>query len=258
MGLMLRLMLLVSAAGKVVAVLLWAQGDWPWVTAAVFFIPDFFILYHVFVPSAQGVCRVFTRFVTTGQEVWLTIDDGPDADDTPRILDLLDQHRARATFFVIGERAARQPQLVAEIIRRGHQVGHHTQTHPAGTFWCAGPARTRAELDGGLATLRQAGAPPPRWFRAPVGIKNLFLAGALAARGLRCAGWTVRSRDTMSRDPVAVAARVMRNVQPGAIILMHEGPTLDRRVRVRAIALVLEALAARGLACVTPGGEQLR
>ncbi len=258
MGLMLRPMLLVSAAGKVVAVLLWAQGGWPWVTAAVFFIPDFFILYHVFVPSAQGVCRVFTRFVTTGPEVWLTIDDGPDADDTPRILDLLDQHRARAIFFVIGERAARQPQLITEIIRRGHQVGHHTQTHPTGTFWCAGPARVRAELDDGLATLRQAGAAPPRWFRAPVGIKNLFLADALATRGLRCIGWTVRSRDTMSRDPVAVVARVMRYVQPGAIILMHEGPTLDRRVRVRAIALLLEALAVRGLACVTPGGEQLR
>jgi peptidoglycan/xylan/chitin deacetylase (PgdA/CDA1 family) len=254
---MLRPMLLVSAAGKIAAVLLWARGGWPVVAAAFFFIPDLFILYHLFVPSAQGLCRVFTRFATGRAEIWLTIDDGPDADDTPRILDLLDRHQARATFFLIGERAARFPQLVAEILRRGHEVGHHTQTHPMGTFWCASPSRLGAELDDALSVLGQAGA-HPRWFRAPVGIKNLFLARALAERGLYCVGWNVRSLDSLSHDPVTVVDRVMRLVQPGSIVLMHEGAALDPRVRVRALELLLDALAARRLACVLPGAEQLR
>ena len=191
------------------------------------------------------------------REVWLTIDDGPDARDTPRILDLLDLHRARATFFLIGDRAARFPELVREILRRGHEIGHHTQTHPLGGFWCATPSSVRRELDQGLATLAAAGA-QPRWFRAPAGIKNLFLPRALTERGLRCVGWNVRSLDSISRDPAWVLARVMRQVQPGSIVLMHEGPPLDARVRVRALELVLNELAARKIDCVLPAPAQLR
>jgi len=238
-------------------VLLWALTPWRWTAAACFFLPDFWFLYQIFVPSSQGLCRVFTRFVTSQPEIWLTIDDGPDPEDTPQILDLLDRHRARATFFLIGERAARHPELVAEILKRGHQVGHHTQTHPMRSFWCATPARVRAELDEGIQVLKLAGA-SPRWFRSPVGIKNLFLAGALRRRGLDCVGWTVRSLDSVSRDPEWVAKRVAHAAKPGSIVLMHEGPSLDRSVRVRALDKLLERLSARHMACILPTFEQLR
>ena len=253
----MRALLLFSGIGKVAAVFFWTFASWRWTAAACFFLPDLLILRGVFVPSAQGVCHVFTRFKTERPEIWLTIDDGPDEYDTPRIMDLLDRHRARATFFLIGARAERFPQLVAEIVRRGHEVGHHTQTHPMGTFWCATPARVRAELDDALAALRPAGA-SPRWFRAPVGIKNPFLAGMLELRGLRCVGWSVRGLDAVGRDPARAASRVMRVVRPGSIVLMHEGPGLDRRMRVRAIELVLDGLASRGIACVLPEAGQLR
>jgi peptidoglycan-N-acetylglucosamine deacetylase len=254
---MLRAMLLVSAAGKAVAVLVWALTPWRWIAAACFFLPDFWIIYQVFVPSSQGLCRVFTRFVTGRDEIWLTIDDGPDADDTRRILDLLDRHRARATFFLIGERAESLPGVVTEIIQRGHQVGHHTQTHPAGSFWRATPARVRAELDDGLRVFARSGV-RPRWFRAPVGIKSPFLADALSQRGLDCIGWNVRSLDSISRDPSRVAERVARAVRPGSIVLMHEGPSLNARVRVRALEILLEQLSERHFACVLPTFEQLR
>jgi len=254
---MARSLLLISAAGKVAAVLLWSRPSLRPLCAALFFGPDLLILYHLFVPSAQGLCRVFTRFETGRGEIWLTIDDGPDAEDTPRILEVLGRHRARATFFLVGERVARFPAIVGEILRQGHEVGHHTQTHPAGSLWCASPARLARELDDGLAALQRAGA-RPRWFRAPVGIKNLFLAGALAARGLRCVGWSVRSFDSAACDPVEVVRRVMDRVRPGAIVLMHEGPALDPRVRVRALERLLDALAARRLACVLPEAGQLR
>jgi peptidoglycan-N-acetylglucosamine deacetylase len=254
---MVRLLLLVSAAGKIAAVLLWSRESLRPVSVALFFAPDLFVLYNLFVPSAQGLCRVFTHFETERAEIWLTIDDGPDEEDTPRILELLDRHRARATFFLVGERVARFPKIVAEILRRGHEVGHHTYTHPVGSFWCATPSRLRRELDDGLAALERTGA-RPRWFRAPVGIKNLFLAGALAARGLRCVGWNVRSHDSTAHDPAKVADRVMHRVRPGSIVLMHEGVALDRRVRVRALEQLLDALSVRGLACVLPSAEQLR
>jgi peptidoglycan/xylan/chitin deacetylase (PgdA/CDA1 family) len=91
-----------------------------------------------------------------------------------------------------------------------------------------------------------------------VGIKSPFLGKALRQRGLRCVGWSVRSRDTVSRDPDRLAARVMQAVRPGAIVLMHEGASLDPRVRVRALEQVLVQLAARQLACVLPAPESLR
>lgn len=250
-------MFAVSAAGKAVAVLLWTLTPLRWTAAAFFFLPDLWFFYQIFVPSSQGICHVFTHFVTGKPETWLTIDDGPDAEDTPRILDLLDRHQARATFFLIGERAAKQPELVAEILKRGHEVGHHTYTHPMGSFWCASPARVRAELDNGLQSLRAAGA-SPRWFRAPVGIKSLFLGEALRQRGLHYVGWTVRSLDTVSRDPEQVAKKVADAARPGSIVLMHEGPSVSPGMRVKAVEKVLERFSAMRIACVLPRFEELR
>jgi peptidoglycan/xylan/chitin deacetylase (PgdA/CDA1 family) len=248
-------MLVINLVCKGAALLLFGL-NW-WVAVAVFVGPDLYLLYHLFVPSGQGLGRVHTRFETEGREVWLTIDDGPDEKDTPRILDLLDRHRARATFFVVGERAARHPELVSEIVRRGNEVAHHTQSHPVGTFWCALPARVGWELDECLAVLAKIGI-RPRWFRAPVGIKNLFLRGALRERGLVCVGWSARGRDCLSRDPERVAARLLKRAEPGAILLMHEGASVDVRVRVEALSRLLDGLEARNLACVLPADGQLR
>ncbi|HWA88321.1 MAG TPA: polysaccharide deacetylase family protein [Opitutus sp.] len=227
-----------------------------WAGAVMFFGPDVFLLAQIFVPSAAALCAVHTRFRARGVEVWLTIDDGPDPADTPRILDALDRHGARATFFLIGERAARHPELVREIARRGHEAGCHTQTHPVASFWAAGPRRTAREIDAARAAIRAGGAEPRR-FRTPVGIKNFFLARVLAERGLRCIGWSVRSRDGIDSDAARVERRVARRLRPGAIVLMHEGPAVAAGVRVVAIERVLRLLAERGLRCVVPTEDQL-
>ncbi len=247
--------LAIDLAAKAAAVVLWAHSRWA--AAAFFFVPDFCLLYALLAPSAQLLVRVYTRFDAAGPEVCLTIDDGPDERDTPRLLDLFDVHGARAVFFLIGSRAARHPELVAEILRRGHAVAHHTHTHPAGTFWCASAARVRDELDRGSAALRLGGA-APRWFRPPVGIKNFFLRRELRERGLACVGWSLRTNDCLDPDPARIAARTLRRVRPGDIILMHEGDSVGPRARVAAITLVLEGLGARGLRCTVPKPEQLR
>ncbi len=250
-------LLLIAGAGKITALALWFFTAQHPAALLLFFGPDPFVLYALFVPSAQGLGRVFTRFTTDRREIWLTIDDGPDPDDTPQILDLLDRHGAKATFFVIGERAARWPELAREIVRRGHEIGHHTHTHPAATFWCASPRRLGAELDRTLATLHAAGV-RPRWFRAPAGIKHLLLAPALAQRGLRCVGWTVRSGDCRSRSPEKMAAATAQRLRPGAIVLLHEGPSVPAAVRITGMALLLEATARQKFSCVLPRAEQLR
>ncbi len=249
--------LYLAIAGKAIAALLWLATAQRTAAVWCFFAPDILVLHALFAPGGQGLCRVHTRFITARREVWLTIDDGPDEHDTPRILDLLDRHGARATFFAVGERAARHPHLIEAIVRRGHGIGHHTHTHPAGTFWCASPARLAAELDEPLETLARAGV-RPSWFRAPVGIKHLLLHRALTLRDLTYVGWGIRSGDCWVRSPGELAAHVLPALQPGAIILVHEGPGVPAAVRVAGIAHLLDELSQRGYACVIPRAEQLR
>lgn len=253
----LPLLFVLALAAKLAAVAFWLAGANSWIGAALFFGPDPFLLHALLVPSAQGLCRVRTHFAADHREIWLTIDDGPDPDDTPKILDLLERHGAKATFFVIGERAARWPELIREIVRRGHEIGHHTHTHPVGSFWCASPRRLGAEFDRALAALGEIGV-RPRWFRAPVGIKHLLLAPALAARNLQCVGWTIRSGDCRSRSPEALVAAIAARLRPGAIVLLHEGPSVPAAVRVAGIARLLDAIAERKFSCVIPRTDQLR
>ena len=243
-----------SLLSKIVAIGLFPFAPvWAVIVAVV---PDLYLCYHMFEPSAQGLVRVLTRFETPRREVWLTIDDGPDPTHTPRLLDLLDEHQTRATFFVIGERVGRYPELVREIIRRGHTVGHHTQTHPTRTFWCASPARVRTEIDDALSALRRVGVTPV-WFRPPVGIKGPFLRQILAERALVCTGWSIRSFDSVNPDPKDVVTKVMKQVRPGSIILMHEGPGVHPQTGTEAIALLLNRLRAGNYTCILPRLDQL-
>ena len=247
-------LLILVLAGKVAAVVVgWRE---PVLALAFWFGPDGLLAYHVFVPGAPGLLRMRRRFATTRPEVWLTIDDGPDPVDTPQILALLAKHGARATFFVIGERAARYPELIRAICVDGHEVAHHTHTHPLATFWCASPGRVARELDAALDALRPLGVRPTR-FRPPAGIKNVWLAAALRKRHLAAVGWSARGLEIRSRDPQAVADRVLRDLAPGAILLLHEGPPVPAAIRVTAISRVLEQLRERDYRCVVPADVQL-
>lgn len=251
----MRFLVVVNLIGKVAAVIVACVA--PASALALWFIFDGLLAYHLFAPQAQGLVRTHLRFATSRKEVWLTLDDGPDPEDTPRILTLLAAHDARATFFVIGENAAQHPDLIRAIVAAGHEVAHHTHTHPLGTFWCASPARVRQELDAGLAALRLADVSPTR-FRPPAGIKNLWLAPALTARGLTCVGWSARGLERhRPGNAEIVAARTLHQLAPGAILLLHEGPRVPAPIRVTAIRRVLESLQEKGYRCVVPRPDQL-
>jgi peptidoglycan/xylan/chitin deacetylase (PgdA/CDA1 family) len=245
---------IINLAGKIAAVFVgWTQ---PAVALGLWFGPDFLLAYHVFAPRAQGLMTAHLRFTTTRREVWLTIDDGPDPEDTPELLELLAAHGACATFFVIGENALRHPDLVRAIAADGHEVAHHTHTHPLAMFWCATPGQVRRELDDGLVALGRSGITPTR-FRPPAGVKNPWLARALRSRGLTCVGWSARGLERQGGDAEAVARRVTRGVGPGSILLLHEGPRVPAAIRVEAVRRVLERLREQGYRCVVPTAEQL-
>jgi peptidoglycan/xylan/chitin deacetylase (PgdA/CDA1 family) len=206
-------------------------------------------LWGVLWPRSRLYGPALSRLPTRERLAWLTIDDGPSA-DTAAILDLLDAHAAKATFFVVGERARARPDAVREIVRRGHTLGNHSATHPSAWFWALGPRRMATEIERAQATLREISGTAPRWFRAVVGMANPFVAAPLRRLGLARVAWSARGFDAVAADPRVVVARIERTLAPGAIVLLHEGAAHGRNVE--AIALLLQRLEALDYRCVLP------
>lgn len=157
-----------------------------------------------------------------GQPPLITIDDGPCPQETPALLDLLDRKGVKAVFFVIGEKVKAHPELAREIVRRGHELGNHTMTHPQTTFWCGGPWRTRREIIECQKIITAATGVTPRWFRAPVGHRNLFTHPVTSELGLEVMGWSRRGYDAVEKDAAKVLDKILP-VRNGDIVLMHEG-----------------------------------
>ena len=231
-------------------VLLWSSS--PVAAIGVVALSHALLLYPVLRPNVQWLGPVVTHFATSRKEVWLTIDDGP-TDDTPAVLDLFDRHDVKATFFVKGELAERYPDAAQEILRRGHSLANHSHTHPAGSFWCSLPGRVAQEIDGCNRAITSIAGKPPRWFRAPVGMKNPAVHPTLARRGMRLIGWTARGFDAVRSDPREILARILPHLRPGAIIVLHQG----RDHSLRVLEHVIVALKERGYEFVVPEDEQL-
>jgi peptidoglycan/xylan/chitin deacetylase (PgdA/CDA1 family) len=219
---LLRLSLLLHLA--LAAALMAAPGAWPWLLAA--FVADHALLVFAGLwPRSSLLGPNWTRLpapCAAHREIALTIDDGPDPEVTPALLDLLDHHRVKATFFCIGEKVLRHPELCREIVARGHAVENHSQRHRH-TFSLLGPKGFARELAAAQDTLTAITGRRPRFFRAPAGLRNPFLDAQLVRCGLRLAAWTRRGYDTRTGDAATVLKRLLPGLRPGAILLVHDG-----------------------------------
>ncbi len=220
--------------------LAWQPSLWRWAVAAL-------VLNHAVLTLAGLLPRCallgsnWTRLPAAAAargEVALTIDDGPDPLVTPLVLDLLDQHAARATFFCIGSQAAQHPDLCFEIVRRGHSIENHSQQHRH-NFSLLGTAKLQRELQAAQDTLAGLCGTPPRFFRAPAGLRNVFLDPVLQRMGLQLASWTRRGFDTRNGDATAVVRTLTQGLRAGDILLLH-----DRHAAVTAqgVPVILEVL----------------
>jgi len=233
-------------ASQALVALVWWQLGWkaglPLLLAshALFLLP-------VFLPNSRFYAPVLARL--PGPAVWLTIDDGP-SDDTLAILDALDRHDARATFFMVGARAAARPELVREVLRRGHGLGNHSQSHPQARFWALGPRALAREIGDCQQVLAAIAGAPPRWYRSVVGMTNPFVAAVLHRHGLARVGWSARGFDGVGCTPETVVARIASGLVPGAIVLLHEGAAHGHNVAI--VEAVLRQLQARGLRARLP------
>jgi peptidoglycan/xylan/chitin deacetylase (PgdA/CDA1 family) len=238
------------------AAALLVPGAWPWALGAV-------VLNHVLITAACLTPRSrllgpnITRLpeaAAVRREVAITIDDGPDPEVTPQVLDLLEAHGQRATFFCIAERVQAHPALAREIVARGHSIQNHTARHRH-DFSLLGPRGFRAEIERAQQMLQAVTGERPTCFRAPAGLRNPFLAPVLHRLGLVLVSWTRRGFDTRERDAATVLARLTRDLKAGDILLLHDGHAArtagGRPVILEVLPLLLERLRADGLRAVT-------
>lgn len=188
------------------------------------------------------------------QEVAVTIDDGPDPEVTPRVLDLLAKHDVKATFFCIADKVAAQPALARRIVDAGHHIENHSMKHRH-YFSMMGMGGLRKELMQAQQVIAEATGRTPRYFRAPAGLRNPFLDPVLHALDLQLVSWTRRGFDTRTGDAALVTRRLLNGTRAGDILLLHDGNAArdihGQPVILDVLAHVLTALKQQHLQCVT-------
>ncbi len=205
------------------------------------------ILRKLFKVMTRPVMGTITAVATRDAVVALTFDDGPHPEYTPRLLDILERHQARATFFMIGEAAQRYPELVQQVAEAGHAIGNHSWDHPSFPLIISRERREQIR-----ACVKATTPYGQRLFRPPYGHQNV--ASRLDALWLRyqVVTWSVSIDDWLERDVDWMIDRLVSHVQPGSIILLHdslfdalEERYFDREPLLKTINMLLERLGDR-------------
>ncbi|WP_253734431.1 polysaccharide deacetylase family protein [Methylomonas sp. ZR1] len=229
---------------------------WPWVLMT--FIADQLVLTFAGLwPRCSWVGSNWTSLPPAAAargDIAITIDDGPDPEITPAVLDLLDRFGAKATFFCIADKAQRYPDLCRDIVKRGHAVENHSMHHQYHlpflllNGWMA-------ELNAAQDTLTEVTGIRPRFFRPPVGLRNPLLDPVLSRLGLQLASWTKRGFDTIENNPQVVLAKLLKDLKAGDILLLHDSnvarTSKNQPVILEVLPPLLEAIAAANLQPVT-------
>jgi peptidoglycan-N-acetylglucosamine deacetylase len=193
------------------------------------------------------VTRVIVRgYAKTSQArvVCLTFDDGPWPKTTKAIVEILKDNGVKGTFFQIGRQARRSPSIARMVTGAGLEVANHSETHSY-SFGRMKAAGVLKEISQAQYDIKRATGKTPTFFRPPGGITNKTMGAALKKLDLGWVLWTVDTGDWRRPSPGKIVSRVMRNVRPGAVILMHDGGG-DRTNTVKALPTIIKKLREQG------------
>lgn len=198
-------------------------------------------------PTVEWFGHIATHGDRSRDQVALTFDDGPDARWSMNVAHILDEHGVKGTFFEVGKAIDARPDITKALYDDGQLLGNHSYHHDSTGWLDPGyPELARTQ-----AAFEQAIGACPTLFRPPHGQRTPFMLARVADRGMRTVTWDASARDWAERDGHAVAQRILEQVRPGSIILLHDGldglVRADRSVLEVALPEILDGLDARGL-----------
>ncbi len=209
--------------------------------------------YHTMAPRSQLYGRTFIGGDPGSRQLALTFDDGPNDPYTGRLLDVLERHNVRATFFLIGRFVAQRPEIAAAIARAGHVVGNHTYDHPNLIFqtW----AGVRREIANCARALEDAVGPHSRIFRPPYGGRRPGVLRAVRQSGLQPVLWSASGADWSATSATQIENKICGQVRGGEVILLHDGGHqrmgVDRSCSVQAAEAIIRRCRDEGYSFVT-------
>jgi peptidoglycan/xylan/chitin deacetylase (PgdA/CDA1 family) len=223
----------------------------PLLSAALAFFYIILCVVASFFPQTNLFLPVINRGKTGKKFVALTFDDGPSEPVTKHILDLLDKYSVKATFFVSGINALYYPEIVQDIIARGHSIGNHSYSH--NPFLMLKSYRTLyREIAEAQRVLREMGI-EALIFRPPIGIVNPKLAVVLDKLGMFCVTFSCRAFDAGNLRVKNISKKILKKVKSDDIILLHDVPARSPQVNGALLAQVetiLEEIVRRGFTFV--------
>lgn len=211
------------------------------------------VVTGVLVPRLQMFGDIVWCGPTEAARVALTFDDGPDEHSTPLVLKQLAEASVRATFFVLGEKAMRSPDVVRAIVEGGHEIGVHGFRHDR-LYAFLSPRKVANDIRRASDAVHTAAGVRPIWFRPPIGQASPRTFEGAKRAGVVVVGWSVRGLDGVASAVAGnVARRVTRRLSPGAIVLLHDAAEYGDRVpaSIEALPEILKAIRERGLSAVS-------
>jgi peptidoglycan-N-acetylglucosamine deacetylase len=228
-----------------------------WIALGALFVYIGYCTAGALVPQLEMYGDAWWRGLPGRGHVALTFDDGPHPDSTRRVLDMLARTGHKATFFVVGRKAAAHPDVVAEIHAQGHALGLHGYAHDR-LYSLKAPSFVEADIRKTQNVIEEICGMRPVLFRPPLGFMTPRTVVGARRAGVVLIAWSVRSIDGLgATDPVRVANRVERGLREGAIVALHDAAERDdfEPASIAALPLILEALERRGLKSVRLEGE---
>lgn len=180
-----------------------------------------------------GQCCYPYGVFRTGKAVYLTFDDGPIPEVTPKVLEILDQYNVKATFFMVGENIDKHPEVFEQVLRGGHSIGNHTYNHLKG--WRYSLHEYMENVDKCQETIARKSSncqsPNRKLFRPPYGKVWIWQRRALIKAGYTIFLWDILTRDyDKTRTPQAMLSQIIRETRPGSIINFHDSLKSNERM----------------------------
>ena len=211
------------------------------------------LLLLAVLPGNSFYGSMLTQAHTQRKIIALTFDDGPYPPYTQKLLKVLAEKHVKATFFMVGENAAKHPELVREVQSEGHLIALHAGYHK--DLLKLDSDEVRANIAYGKSTLTSLTGTEPHYMRPPHGFKDWSVVSAIEGAGLQVTNWSIIPRDWTNPGAQVIADRVLEKVEPGAIVLLHDGDSpknqAPRKQTIEAVSLIIDALRAQGYEFVT-------